>query len=115
MKITTLDIIKFLPFEKVFQTNLIEKFNKLNPDQKFAMEQVVWDAYEAIYKLRLEENIKLSLLNTKDSNIKMDENFYNNIKAETVRQVETEFSKNTVQADIFQIRARLEEIMKKPQ
>lgn len=112
MKITTLEIIKFLPFEKVFQTNLIEKFDKLNPDQKFALEQVVWDAYEAIYKLRLEENIKLALLNAKDSTVKMDENFFNNIKAETVSQMETEFSKDSAKSDIAQIRTRLEEIMK---
>jgi hypothetical protein len=114
MKITTTDIIKFLPFEKNFQADLIKNFDTLDPNKKFALEQVIWDAYEAIYKLRLEENIRLALLNAKDSNIKMDENFYNNMKAETVSQMETEFSKGTAKTDISQIRAKLEEIMKQP-
>ncbi|KKP85571.1 MAG: hypothetical protein UR89_C0050G0003 [Candidatus Roizmanbacteria bacterium GW2011_GWA2_35_8] len=112
MKITTLDIVKFLPLGKDFQAKLLEKFDKMNPDQKFALEQIIWDAYEAIYKLKLEENIKLALLNTKESNVNLDENFYRNIKAETVKQIESGFYKSTADADISQIRKKLEELIK---
>lgn len=112
MKVTTLDIIKFLPLSKDFQTKLLDQFDKMNPDQKFALEEIIWDAYEAIYKLKLQENIKLALLNTKDSNIKMDENFYINIKAETTKQIESGLYKNTADVDISQIRKKLEELIK---
>lgn len=112
MKITALDIIKFLPLEENFKSNLLTSFDKLNPDQKFAMEQLVWDAYEGLYKLKLEENIKLALLDAKDSSVKMDENFYVNMKIKTEKQMETEFSKDNTDTDILQIRAKLEAIMK---
>ena len=69
MKINTTDIIKFMPFEDNFKTDLIKNFDTLDPNKKFALEQVIWDAYEAIYKLRLEENIRLALLDAKNSNV----------------------------------------------
>ncbi|MFA6016821.1 MAG: hypothetical protein WC744_01910 [Patescibacteria group bacterium] len=113
MKITTLDIIKFLPLEKKFQSNLIAKFDSLTPDQKFDIEQMVWNAYEAVYKLKLEENTKIAFMNVEDGQEKLDENFYARIKDQTVKEIESDFFKDTAQNDIDDIRAKLEKIMKK--
>ena len=113
MKITTLDIIKFLPLEKNFQMDLINKFDNLTPDQKFEIEQSVWNAYEAIYKLKLDENLKTAFMKAEENQEKLDEAFYARIKDQTVKEIESDFFKDTAQNDIADIRAKLEKIMKK--
>lgn len=113
MKITTLDIIKFLPLEKKFQADLITKFDTLTPDQKFDIEQMVWNTYEVVYKLKLEENTKIAFLKAEERQEKLDESFYARIKDQTVKEIESDFFKDTAQSDILDIRAKLEKIMQK--
>ncbi len=112
MKITTLDIIKMLPLEKEFQKRLHEQFDKLTPDQKFEMEQLLWDAYDAIYDLKLQENLNLAFAKVKSHEETLDKDFYARTKQETEKQMETEFLKNTSGFDITNIRSRLESIVK---
>lgn len=112
MKITTLDIIKMLPFEKSFQLKLFEQFDKLNPDQKFEMEQVLWDTYDAIYDLKLQDNLNLAFAKVKSHQESLDKDFYARTKQETEKQMENEFLKNISGFDITNIRSRLELIAK---
>lgn len=112
MKITTLDIIKMLPFEKNFQVKLLEQFDKLTPDQKFALEQILWDTYEAIYKLKLQENLQLALFRAKKKQEKLDKDLYARAKQQTEKQMETDFLKNITGFEVSHTRAKLESIMK---
>jgi len=114
MKLTTIDIIKILPFEKKFQAALLDKYpDKLNPDQKFDIEQTVWDLYEALYNLQLQENLQLEIERAKNNNEKIDDNLYVKVKKATGKQIESDFYKNTEQTDLSRIRSKLEEIIKK--
>lgn len=108
---TTLNIIRMLPFEKQFQTKLLEGFDKLSPDQKFALEEIVWDTYEAIYKLKLQENIGLSLLRAKSNQEKLDEDFYKRAKQQTEKDMETDFSQSAAKTNISEVSTKLESII----
>lgn len=113
MKMTTQNIIKMLPFQKEFQIKLIEQFDQLTADQKFALEQILWDTYEAIYKLKLQENLQLALLRAKNKQEKLDKDLYARAKKQTEKQMETDFVKNATDFDVSHTRAKLESIIKK--
>ena len=112
MKMTTLDIIKMLPFEKEFQAQLFEQFDTLTPDQKFSLEQLLWDTYEALYKLKLEENLQQAFSGAKTNKEKLDSDFYARAKQQTEKEMETDFLKSTAGFDISHIRTKLELITK---
>lgn len=112
IKTTTLDIIKMLPFEKSFQLKLLEQFDKLNPDQKFELEQMLWDTYDAIYELKLQENLDLALAKVKTHEETLDKDFYARAKRLTEEQMEGDLLKNTSGFDISNIRTKLESIVK---
>lgn len=112
MKVTTLDIIKMLPFRDGFKLLMLEKFETLGPDQKFELEQVLWDTYEALYKLKLEENLQQAFSRAKINKEKLDSDFYARAKQQTEKEMETDFLKSTVGFDISHIRTKLELITK---
>jgi hypothetical protein len=113
MLLTTLDVVKSLPFDQEFKNKLVEKFDKLNPDQKFVVESTVWDMYNAIYKLKLNRNIEIALKKAIKDHLPTDRIFYAKIKQETEKEMDLEFYKNVEQTDLSRVRSKLEEIMKK--
>ncbi len=100
-----------LPLDKQFQSKLLEGFDKLNSDQKFALEEIVWGTYEAIYKLKLQENIGLALLRAKSSQEKLDEDFYKRAKQQTEKEMETDFSESASKVNITDVRTKLDSII----
>lgn len=115
MKVTTVGIIKMLPFEKQFQLKLLDDYenNRLSPDQKFALEQIVWDTYEVFYKLKLQENLQEALLKVKTHQEKLDKELYKRAKQLTERQMENDFSLYTTNTNISKVRAKLESLINK--
>jgi hypothetical protein len=113
MQITTKDIIKILPFEKSFQEELLSQFDSLNPDQKFNIERILWDTYDAFYGLKLQENIELAFMRARENQENLDENFYKRIREQTEKEMQSEFFQKTSQNDLSVVRAKLEELIKK--
>ncbi|MBI3955165.1 hypothetical protein HY338_01870, partial [Candidatus Gottesmanbacteria bacterium] len=104
-------IIRILPLDKKIQEKLLEGFDKLSPDKKFSLEEIVWDTYEAIYKLKLQENIGLALLRAKSSQEKLDEDFYKRAKQQTEKEMETDLSERSSKVNISDISTKLESII----
>lgn len=110
---TTLNIIRMLPLDKHFEVKLLEGFDKLDPDKKFALEEIVWGTYEAIYKLKLQENIGLALLRAKSNQEKLDDEFYKRAKQQTEKDMEIYFSENAAKINISEVSTKLESIINK--
>ena len=113
MVLTTLDILKSLPFDQEFKNRVVDGFDKFNPDQKFVIENVIWEMYNAIYKLKLNRNIEIALKKVIKEHLPTDKSFYTKIKQETEKEMDLEFYKNVEQTDLSRVRSKLEEIMKK--
>ena len=107
---TTQDIIKILPFEKKFRTELLRDFDKLNPDQKFAIERLVWNFYDAIYQSRLDENMQQAFLRAENNQEKLDKDFYKRIREQTERELQQEFSQTGTNVDLSTAREALKEV-----
>lgn len=114
MKITTKDIIKILPFDNEFKNELLGSFDGLDDDKKFNIGEVLWNAYDAFYELKLKENTQLALLQARDNQEKLDKDFYKRIREQTDKEMEQEATQMTAQVDLAQTREELKEIINKP-
>lgn len=113
MKLTTLQIIKYLPFEKTLKDELVNSWSTMDPDKKFNLEQLVWDAYDALYDLKLQENIQLALLRAQENNETLDKDFYKRVEEQTDKEMETETFETTSSVELDQVRSKLELLMNK--
>lgn len=114
MKITTKDIIKILPFDNEFKSELFNSFDRLDADKKFNLEQILWDAYSAFYELKLKENTQLALLRAKDNQEKLDHDFYKRVREKTDKEMEEEATTATTQFDLTRAKEELKVIIDKP-
>ncbi len=112
MKMTTKDIIQVLPFGKEFQKELLEGFDTLTPDQKFNIEQIVWDAYGAIYRIRLDKNTREALMLAEDGKEALDKKFYDRVREKTDKEMQTKMVQAETTVDLSEAREALQDIIK---
>ncbi|HUQ85632.1 MAG TPA: hypothetical protein VM077_04870 [Candidatus Limnocylindrales bacterium] len=110
--ITTLDILKTLPFEEAFKSNLLDNFEKFSPDQQYAIEDIIWDTYDSLCRLKIEENVELAMQKAKDKQEVLDQGFYDRIKQQTEKELEDNFTIAVASADLSETRDALQDIIK---
>jgi transketolase len=108
---TTQDIIRIVPFQADFKSDLLGKYDTLTDDQRFAIERIVWDFYDALYEVRLQENMQVALERAKKNEEKLDHEFYNRVRAQTEKQLQEEFSKTETSIDLSGTREALAKIL----
>ena len=90
-----------------------EKVYKVSLKNRIAHMKEWYDASEhAMPNVEMVGNITIDL-DTKEGQEKLDESFYARIKNHTVKEIESDFFKNTAKSDISDIRSKLEKIMQK--
>lgn len=109
---TTKDIVKILPFEEQFKNNLLNQFDGLSIDQKFSLEQILWETYVAFYNLKLEENMQLAFLRAKDNQEPLNSNFYKKVQEQTDEQMQKEAGQHIQEKDLEAARIAMEKIVK---
>lgn len=109
---TTQDIIKILPFNKEFKDSLLDRYDNFTPDQKYSIEKVIWDFYDALYESRLDTNMQLAFERAKKNEEKLDHEFYERVRKLTDQQLEKEFEQEETTVDLSDTREELEKILK---
>ncbi len=112
MTITTKDIIKILPFQEAFKIDFLEKFDTLPSDKKFSVEQILWDAYYALYRLKFDANISLAFERAKNNEETLDKDFYKRVEEQTEKEMETQALESTEKVDLESARKAMELIVK---
>lgn len=110
----TKDIIKVLPFDKEFQIELLNQYDGLPLDRKSSVAELLWETYDALYELKLDENLQLALLRAKDNQEKLDNNFYKRVVEKTDKEMESEVTETIAKLDLASTRQELKKIIKKP-
>lgn len=108
---TTKDIIKILPFEEQFKNDLLGRFDGLSPDQKFTLEQILWETYAVYYDLKLEENIQLALQRAKDNQEPLNNDFYKKVREQTDKALQEETSQQASEKDLEAARVAMQKIV----
>lgn len=112
MKITTQSIINILPFEESFRKELFSGLDNLSPDQKFNVEELIWDAYGALYQIILDKNMGEALLRVEAGEEMPDKEFYNKVREKTNNEIQNQISSTDVAIDLSETREELEKILK---
>ena len=111
MELTTKNIIKILPFGNEFKDNLLATFDSLDSDQKFSIERIVWDLYDALYELRLQKNIQLEMQGSNDIDHPLNKELYKRVKEKTEQEMMNESIDTTVSVDLTQARSQIDQII----
>ena len=111
MVITTQDIIKMLSFDPEFKSQLLAQWDQLNPDQKYTVEGMLWDAYETVYELKLKANLDVAMLDVADKQEDLDTDFYKRIQEKTKLEMQKESNEKVSSTDLSETRKELEKIL----
>lgn len=112
MELTIKSIIKILPFDEAFKHELLTTFDNLTPDERYRIEQVLWDLYDEIYALKLQEKIEIALLPNNPTAAPLDAEFYKTIKKEIDEELLNESVTLVDTIDLEAARDKLQEMMK---
>lgn len=113
--LTTKDIIKILPFDIKFKTELFLTYDRLNSDQKCDIMDILWNTYDAYFQLKLKWNLQVALNKALEEGNKdiEDPDFYPNIIEQTEKEIAEEAGKEISKFDMTATRVALQDIMKK--
>ena len=111
---TTKDIIQILPFEDSFKKQLIADYDSLTPDQVYSIGQIIWDAYGAIYQIRLDKNTREALMLVEDGKESLDKEFYKRIREKTNLEMQKDMVQAETTVDLSETREALKGIINDP-
>jgi hypothetical protein len=111
MKLTTTDIIRILPITQETKDSLTSTWESMDPDTRFDLEQILWDAYDTIYDITLDENIKLELLKATQEEVVLDDSFYARMREKTDEQIQKQQQTKIDSSELSSIRQKLETFM----
>lgn len=105
------EIIKALPFDEAFKKLMLDKYDSLDADQKYNTDCILWDAYDALYELKLNENLVLAFQQIKEGKERIDKEFYKRVREQTELDMQSEKVKLSTDVDLSQVRNQLQEIL----
>lgn len=105
-------ILKILPFDAEVRAELLEKMETMDPDRRFYFERLLWEAYDALYELKLQENTQKAFLRAKQNREKLDKDFYARIEEQTEKEMMDETLESSEKADLEDVRKAMEVIVK---
>lgn len=111
MKLTTEDIIKILPIDDTMRADLLTRFASLDFETKFEVEQIVWRSYNALYDLKLDENIQNELEKTGANAIDINDDFYSKIRKQTEEEIVKGTYAGTTTSDLDSVRSKLQSLI----
>lgn len=109
---TTKDIIKILPLEDASKNELLNEFDSLDSDQKFYIEQAIWDVYYEFFDLKMQANLEIALADAKEGQEKLDKEFYNRVREQTEKEMQAESTQTIEGADLAAARTAMEKIIR---
>jgi len=111
MELNTKNIIKILPFDNDFKDNLLKSFDGFDPDQKFSIERIVWGLYDALYELKLQQNIQHEMQASNDTDHPLDKDFYKRVKEKTEKEMFSESVDTSISVDLSHARSQIDQII----
>ncbi len=108
---TAKDVIKLLPFSETFKNELLAKYDLMDEDQQVAVLRAVWDLYDALYEVTLDENLKAAEQRALKDEEKLDEDFYMRVRKQTDQDFQKFVSESSANSDLSTAREELQKIL----
>jgi hypothetical protein len=111
MIMTTQDIIKLLPFDEGFKSDLLGSWDSLSTDQKLTITDVVWEAYGEFYNARFEKNMSIAMADVAAGKANFSKDFYKKVKEQTEQEMQ-QLEEKMPEMDLSDTRAALQDLLK---
>lgn len=109
---TTLDVIKFLPFDENLKKDLIESYEGLDPEKKYNIGMMMWAAYNALFELKLERNLEIAFEEAMNNQEKLNAEFYDRVRDLTQNEMDQVTTEEIQALDLDITRQKLAEMIK---
>lgn len=107
IRVTIRDALAFLPFDPVYKEELVKKLETADFATKFALEDMLWQTYDALCDLYFQKNYQKGLLEVGEGKRSIGQNFYKDIRVETDKEIEVDMTKQTTKFGIEDVRKKL--------
>lgn len=107
IRVRVRDALAFLPFNPVYKEELVKKLETANSTTKFALEDMLWQTYDALCDLYFQKNYQKGLLEVSEGKRSIGQNFYKDIRVETDKEIEIDMAKQTAKFGIEDVRKKL--------
>ena len=110
MNLSTKEIIKILPLDENLKQELLEKYDTLDPRQKYKIDMVMWKGYYTLFKLKLDENLQKALKKV-ESGEESGESMYGRINQQTEQEMLSLTQKDVASFDLDATREKLQSVI----
>lgn len=115
MQLKTKDLIHIIPFSDDVRTQLLKEYDSMDPVRKDTVVELLWNTYEALYALKLDENTQLALQRAENGEEKLDSGFYDRVKEKTKQDMRELTVKDVDEGKLEEARKAMELIVKEIQ
>lgn len=111
MKITTKQLLNFLPLDPQTKAVVLINSDKYKDDQKRALERFCWKLFYTLIDYETEHEFEKTLEKAKEGNIKLDSNLYQQIENRTYKKFLRDIMQQIEYESISEVRSGLQQLI----
>ncbi len=115
MKLNTKTIIQLLPLDEEMKQSLLTKWDDMDPDLRYEIENLVWEAYYELEDVKVQEQVQTDLQKVKAGELPLNQDFYAHAVEETEKDQGKEIHESADTVELASVRQRLELLMRPQQ
>src|SRR3989344_80417 len=113
MKISSKELISMLPLGSKLKQELLEKFDTLDDAKRISIIDMLWQTYDSLFEVKLQENVRNALFQIEDGQEKIGPDFYKRIQEKTRKEMEQQLVKDTTELHLSAVRDKLKNLIEK--
>jgi hypothetical protein len=114
MKLTTKDIVVFLPFDKALKDKIMAELDKPNTDRRIAIVEFLWSAYDELYEMQYQTNLEVAMREIEEKDLPVPENLKKQVEEQTKKEMEKEMDMSSTNKGLEEVRNKLADILQEP-
>lgn len=115
MKLNTKTIIQALPLDPGLKQDIVSKWDTMDKDLRYEIENLVWEAYYEFEDLKVDESIQKNLEKAKQGELPLNADFYNTALQSTEETKTQELHQSADTVELSAVREKLEQLMQRSQ
>jgi len=113
MKLNTKTIIQSLPLDDKLKQDILSKWDTMDRDLRYEIENLVWEAYYEFENLKVDENIQNNLQKAKQGEVPLNADFYETAIKGTEETKTVELHQSADSVELAAVRGKLEQLMQR--
>ncbi len=115
MKLNTKTIIQSLPLDDKLKQDILSKWDTMDQDLRYEMENLIWEAYYEFEDLKVDESIQKNLERAKQGEVPLNADFYTVAVSGIEETKNQELHQSADSVELAAVREKLEQLMQRSQ